>query len=90
MAFQLRRTLRQCRKVVGAMSQPKWEYVINPPPLPIAYYQAQAKALTARVATREREIDAVRTELLHAIDALPRRARERYTREREARGGPLP
>ena len=29
MAFQLRRALRQCRKVVGAMSQPKWEYVAN-------------------------------------------------------------
>ena len=52
--------------------------------------QALARTLAARVETLERELDAARTELQYAVDALPRKVRERYTREREARGGPLP
>ena len=51
---------------------------------------SQAKALTARVATLEREIDAVRNELLHAVDALTPARRKRYDQERDERGGPLP
>ena len=56
----------------------------------LAMLQALAATLAARVEALERELDALRTELMHAVDALPRKVRERYTREREARGGPLP
>lgn len=62
----------------------------NPPDLPLAYYQDLARTLTARVETLERELDAVRTELAHAIETMPPKRLEKYTREREARGGPLP
>jgi hypothetical protein len=46
--------------------------------------------LEARVKSLECELDAVRTELQHAIETMPPKRLEKYTREREARGGPLP
>ena len=49
-----------------------------------------ALALAERVEALERELDAVRTELSHAIDTMPPRRLEKYVREREKRGGPLP
>lgn len=54
--------------------------------LPPRYYVD----LAARVARLERENDALREELLRAIDSLPPRSRRRYTERREERGGIAP
>jgi hypothetical protein len=59
-------------------------------PKPKGYYRKRARMLEARVKSLECELDAVRTELQHAIETMPPKRLEKYTREREARGGPLP
>jgi hypothetical protein len=56
------------------------------PPLPARYYES----LAARVARLVRENDALRAELLAAVDALPPKSRRRYVLAREDRGGVTP
>ena len=50
----------------------------------------QSWDLDMELARLESENDALLQELLEALDRLTRRQRERYERDREARGGPSP
>ena len=56
---------------------------LRTPPLPARYWEDRLARLCA-------ELEAIRTELDAAVSMMPPKLRERYTREREERGGVMP